>query len=84
MAREDFSERGLPSAEVRRQILQRAGTILDEARDLMALLDRYEPSFSRNVIENRQFQDKFGTPLNHAAVGNIAPINRPTDHVLAA
>jgi hypothetical protein len=42
MAREDCAERGLPSAEVRQQILQRAGLILDEARNLIAQLDRDE------------------------------------------
>ena len=39
MAREDLAERGLPSPEVRRQILQQAGTILEKARDLIVLLD---------------------------------------------
>ena len=42
MAREAFSEHGLPSREVREQILQRAGVILDEARDLVARLDYHE------------------------------------------
>jgi hypothetical protein len=45
MARKAFSGQGLPSPEVRRQILERAGTILDEARDLMARLDRQETPF---------------------------------------
>ncbi len=49
MAREISSERGLPSAEVRRQILQRAGVILDEARNLIAQLDRAEENFPRTV-----------------------------------
>ena len=44
MARKAFSEQGLPSPEVRQQILQRAGMVLDEARDLMARLDRQETS----------------------------------------
>jgi len=54
MAREDCSERGLPSAEARRQILKRAGTILDEARDLMARLDKYETFSSSTLYENQQ------------------------------
>jgi|KBSMisStandDraft_5_1062788.scaffolds.fasta_scaffold1447750_2 hypothetical protein len=49
MAREDFAERGLPSAEVRQQILQRAGLILNEARNLVAQLDRDEACFPRSV-----------------------------------
>ena len=84
MAREDFSERDLPSVEVRREILQRAGTILDQARDLVAELDRYEPSFSRSVIEDHRFLNNFGTALNHTAAGSIAPISQPPDHALAA
>ena len=62
MAREDFSERGLPSAEVRRQILQRAGTILDEARDLVARLDQYEAAFSRSADEHVQGLERMSQP----------------------
>ena len=49
MAREDCAERGLPTAEVRQQILQRAGLILNEARNLIAQLDRDEACFPRSV-----------------------------------
>jgi hypothetical protein len=50
MAREVCSERGmLPTAEVRQQILQRAGVILNEARNLVAQLDRDEECFPRTV-----------------------------------
>lgn len=53
MAREDPSERGLPSPEVRRQILEHAGVVLDEARDLVNRLDLHETSFPRSVRENQ-------------------------------
>jgi hypothetical protein len=52
MAREDCSERGLPSPEVRRQILTHAGTVLNEARDLITRLDFYETCFPRSLREN--------------------------------
>jgi hypothetical protein len=52
MAREDCSERGLPSPEVRRQILQQAGIVLDHARDLVSRLDLHETSFPRSGREN--------------------------------
>jgi hypothetical protein len=53
MAREDIRERGLPSPEARRQILQRAGIVLNEARDLIARLDRHESAFARTSCEHR-------------------------------
>lgn len=55
MAREAISEseRGLPSPEVRRQILQHAGTILDEARELMERLDRHETVYPRTACDYR-------------------------------
>jgi hypothetical protein len=66
MAREDSSQLALPSAEVRRKILQRAGVILDEARDLVARLDQYEatmapgetPDERRNQL-NRSERNRF-------------------------
>ena len=58
MAREDCSERGLPSPEVRRQILQHAGIILDEARDLVSRLDLHETSYPRSVRENQFVLDR--------------------------
>ncbi len=54
MAREDTSERGLPSPEVRRQILQHAGMILHEARELMAQLDRHETAYPRTECDHRR------------------------------
>ena len=53
MAREANSERGLPSPEVRRQILQHAGIILHEARQLMEQLDRHESIYPRTACEHR-------------------------------
>ena len=52
MAREDYSEGGLPSPEVRRQILQHAGNVLNQARDLVSRLDLHESSFPRSVREH--------------------------------
>lgn len=51
MSREAFSDQGLPTPEVRQQILQRAGMILDEARNLMARLDDRESHFLRTGSE---------------------------------
>jgi len=42
MTRHEYSEGGLPCPEVRRQILRRAGNVLNEARDLLTRLDRGE------------------------------------------
>jgi hypothetical protein len=61
MAREDGSERGLPSAEERRRILQNAGMILDEARDLMARLDVHECSYPRSGREHQQVLERVRT-----------------------
>src|SRR5262245_36514570 len=58
MAREDCSERGLPSPEVRRQILKHAGTVLNEARDLVSRLDLHETSYPRSVRENQSVLDR--------------------------
>jgi len=52
MAREDYSGRELPSPEVRRQILQHAGNVLNQARDLVSRLDLHESSFPRSVREH--------------------------------
>ena len=60
MAREDVSKCGLPSPEERRQILQRAGVILDRARDLMALLDLHESSYPRSGLEQQQVLERVG------------------------
>ena len=54
MAREAISERGLPSPEARRQILVHAGMILDEARELMARLDRHETTYPRTACDHRR------------------------------
>lgn len=53
MAREVNSEKGLPSAEDRREILQRAGIILDEARNLIAQLDLADERFPRTVHDTQ-------------------------------
>ena len=42
MARHEYSEGGLPCPEARRQILRRAGNVLNEARDLLTRLDRMD------------------------------------------
>ena len=65
MAREDCSERELPSAEVRRQILQNAGMVLDQARDLLARLDHHEVAFPRSIREHQEVLER--TPLNKCA-----------------
>lgn len=54
MAREVSSERGLPNAEARQQILAHAGMILDEARELVARLDRHETTYPRTVCDHRR------------------------------
>ena len=51
MAREDFSERGLPSQADRRQIMRRAGAILAEARELRCWLERYEKDRSPLILK---------------------------------
>jgi hypothetical protein len=56
MLREDYRERGLPSPEVRRQILQRAGMVLNDARDLMARLERHETTLARTSCEHRTIE----------------------------
>jgi hypothetical protein len=63
MAREECSERGLPSPEVRRQILKHAGTILNEARDLVNRLDLHETSFPRSVRENQLVLERMKAPV---------------------
>ena len=40
MERKDSSESGLPDTETRRQILERAGVVLKEAREVLARLER--------------------------------------------
>jgi hypothetical protein len=86
MARE-VSERGLPSAEERRQILQRAGMILEEARDLMDRLDRHETSYPRSVREHQQVLERVRKlceryPLSAPLVGGVD--SRSSGQVLAA
>ena len=72
MAREDCSERGLPSPEARRQILQHAGIVLDHARDLVYRLDLHETSFPRSgrendlVLERTKKDDVFGGDADEA------------------
>ena len=92
MAREDCSERGLPSAEVRRQILKRAGTILDEARDLMARLDKCETSSPGTLYQNQQTLERMANdhrcllPLQAAPPVSLAgsPRSMIPDQALAA
>ena len=71
MAREDCSERGLPSAEVRRQILQHAGTILDEARDLVAWLDKQECSTPWTGGEHHLRMERESSLISSDAHNNI-------------
>lgn len=90
MAREDFSDRGLPSAEARRKILERAGIILNEARDLLALLDRYEAACQRSLRENQQVLERMAAaqciiPINALPASIQAPtLCRASDEKLAA
>lgn len=54
MARKVIPEVGLPSLEVRRRILIRAGVVLDEARALMAQLDQHENVYPRTACDQRR------------------------------
>jgi hypothetical protein len=91
MAREDLKGRGLPSPEVRRQILQQAGTILEKARDLMALLDGQGTLDPARVPETqypleRTAQPHHLFPQNNPAYSREATL-RPSsrdDHALSA
>ena len=91
MAREDFSERELPSAEVRRQILQRAGTVLDHARDLVARLDRYDAAFPPSERESVQVLERGAQAscvisIETAAAATVSMSRHPATpgHALAA
>ena len=74
MAREVTLERGLPSAEVRRQILQRAGVILDEARELMERLDRHETAYPRTACDHRRLLLGNETQYRRALGGSVRPV----------
>jgi len=58
METKSISERELPSPEERRQILQHAGIILNNARDLMARLDLHESRYPRSVREHQQVLER--------------------------
>jgi hypothetical protein len=89
MAREYGLERGLPSVEVRREILEHAGTVLDAARDLVAQLDRYENSLPKGTREDQQAlteseRDPWALPDEvRFTPGETIHRNEP-DHSLAA
>lgn len=59
MAREDTSEGRLPSNEARRRILQHAGVVLNQARALVAQLDRQESVYPAICSDARQFTRRF-------------------------
>jgi hypothetical protein len=84
MAREDVSERGLPSVEERRQILQRAGIILDEARDLVARLDLHECSYPRSMREHQDVLDRVRGQFSRVVINTPALCSEQTTNVLAA
>lgn len=87
MAREDNSERGLPSIEERRQILRQAGMILDEARDLMARLDQHESFHPRSMHEHEQVLERVGQRQCRIRLSTPVPPNhRPVaaDQAMAA
>ena len=84
MAREESSERGLPSAEVRRQILDRAGIILNEARDLLARLDRHEASFPTCSLDYPRLELLTHESFLPAGSNRVTALSAERGHSLAA
>jgi hypothetical protein len=84
MAREDVSERGLPSVEERRQILQRAGIILNEARDLMARLDVHECSYPRSMREHQEVLERVRGEFSRVVINTPALYSEQSTNVLTA
>ncbi|HLH52471.1 MAG TPA: hypothetical protein VKY92_02555 [Verrucomicrobiae bacterium] len=76
MAREESHECGLPSLEERRRILFEAGMILEEARDLVARLDRHESRSWGTNLAHRQYLERIGQQRHGLVPG--PPLNAGT------